>query len=208
MTAALHPYLGDFRTTGELRKDVETFFLERDCEHTYLHVTAVATKVVELAKRYGGDLEKAETAALLHDISTVVPNEERIALAEALGIDLLPEEERFPMIIHQKLSVPIAREAFGVSDAEILSAIGCHTTLKAAATLTDKLVFVADKIAWDQSGTPPYWNELTEGLEHSLDAGALAYLDYLWSVRDELRVLHPWVVEAREELTRRAPRIL
>lgn len=66
----------------------------------------------------------------MHDISGVIPNEKRIAAAEALGIDILPEERIFPMIIHQKLSKVMARDLFQVADQDILNAIECHTTLK------------------------------------------------------------------------------
>ena len=104
------------------------------------------------------------------------------------------------MIVHQKLSVEIAREIFGVADEKVLSAVGCHTTLKAKASILDKVVFVADKIAWDQEGKPPYLDPMLAALETSLDAGALAYLSYLWEQRDQLKVVHPWMKDAYLEL--------
>lgn len=67
---------------------------------------------------------------MMHDIRGVIPNEKRIAAAEALGIDILPEERIFPMIIHQKLLKVMARDLFQVADEDILNAIECHTTLK------------------------------------------------------------------------------
>jgi len=103
------------------------------------------------------------------------------------------------MIIHQKLSVVIAREIFAIEDDAVFSAIGCHTTLKAQASLLDKIVFVADKIQWDQPGLPPYLGSLQEALLHSLDAAAFVYLDYLWQQRASLRVVHPWPRAAHEE---------
>lgn len=196
----LEKYVGNFKASGELESDVKTLLLSHNHKHTYHHVKAVAAKAVELAERFGGDTAKSETAAWLHDISAIVPNHERIEASKALGLTVLPKEESFPMIIHQKLSVPISREVFGITNMEVLSAMGCHTTLKAKASLTDKIVFVADKIAWDQAGTPPYIEELEAGLERSIDAAALAYLDYLWRLRGQLRVVHPWVIEARNHL--------
>ena len=89
------------------------------------------------------------------------------------------------MLVHQKLSVPIARQVFSVDDAEVLSATECHTTLKANASLTDKIVFVADKIAWDQPGEPPYLDDLLNGLESSINAAALVYLEHLWNLREK-----------------------
>jgi HD superfamily phosphohydrolase YqeK len=64
----------------------------------------------------------------------------------------------------------------------------------------DKVVFVADKIAWDQPGEPPYLAEILAAVERSLDAAAFCYLDYLYQRRATLRVAHPWMLAAREEL--------
>ena len=72
--------------------------------------------------------------------------------------------------------------------------------LRAGASHLEMIVFVADKLAWDQPETQPFLAELTAGLEISLEAGALAYLDYLWGVRDSLRCLHPWMIQARDWL--------
>ena len=45
-------------------------------------------------------------------------------------------------------------------DEETLNAICCHTTLRKHATKMDLVLFVADKIEWDQNGTPPYLVEV------------------------------------------------
>ena len=50
----------------------------------------------------------------------------------------------------------MAQTWFGCFDPAVLSAIGCHTTLKANPGPLDLLVFLADKLAWDQPGGPPY----------------------------------------------------
>ncbi len=200
MPHPLSPYLNGFTITDNLETDVKALLCQHQQEHVYYHVKAVAAKASELAEMVSGDREKVKISAWLHDISAIIPNEQRIGLAKALRIEVLPEEEQFPMIIHQKLSAAIARETFKISDETILSAIGCHTTLKADASLSDHIVFVADKIAWDQTGTPPYIAELLKGLEYSVEAASLAYLEYLWSIRENLRVLHPWAIAAREQL--------
>ena len=61
-------------------------------------------------------------------------------------------------------------------------------------------MFLADKIAWDQDGRPPYASKLNKALEESLDAAVLVYLDYLWERRSQLQIIHPWLVDAREDL--------
>jgi len=194
----LYRYAGDFQASGDIDADVKRLFGQR--EHLYQHVKGVAIKAEELAHRFDANVTHCVQAAWLHDISGVVPNAERIELAEQLGIDVLPEEAAFPMIIHQKLSVVFARELFGILHPEPLSAIGCHTTLKANFSLADQVVFLADKIAWDQTGTPPYLDDLLAALDESIEAASLVYINYLWDMRDKLRVVHPWMVAAREQL--------
>ena len=184
-----------------LPKDV-AYFLERNGHaDTAKHCQRVAKQARELARRFGVNESQAETAGWLHDVSTVIPNELRVQIALENGLEVLPAERKLPMIVHQKLSALMARDFFGVTDVGVLSAIGCHTTLKADASPLDKVVFVADKIAWDQEGEPPYLVELLSALERSLDETAFVYLDYLWQRRDTLPVLHPWVREAHQQLT-------
>lgn len=104
------------------------------------------------------------------------------------------------MIIHQKLSKEMARDIFGIHDREILDAVGCHTTLRSSATRLDKVLFVADKIAWDQPGNPPYLAEITNEFDKSLEHASFAYINYLWQQREKLRVIHPWLRDAYYEL--------
>lgn len=103
------------------------------------------------------------------------------------------------MIIHQKLSRVIAKEIFKVEDEEILNAICCHTTLRKHATKMDLVLFVADKIEWDQKDTTIF-NRNKKGLEKSLEKAAFVYISYLWERKDTLKVIHPWLEEAYWDL--------
>jgi predicted HD superfamily hydrolase involved in NAD metabolism len=200
----MQPFLAELaagvQLTGAVAQDAALFLTHHGRPDTAEHCGAVAAEARRVAELAGADAAAAETAGWLHDISVIIPNQRRIAAAEQLGIEVLPEEATFPMIIHQKLSAVIAREMFRIEDAAILSAIGCHTTLKAGATLLDKVVFVADKLAWDQPGHAPFHDEMRAALGRSLDQAALVYLRYLWDQRASLRVLHPWAQAAYFEL--------
>ena len=167
--------------------------------HTIAHSKAVGDQILKLAKRYGLDDAKCEVAAALHDISVIIPPDKRLDAAEAWGIPILPEERRFSLLLHQKLSAKIAEEMCGITDAEVLSAIQCHTTLKANAKELDLLLFIADKVAWDGQGTPPWAEALEQGLSRSLRSGALAYIDYILNSGDIL-IPHPWLIAARDDL--------
>lgn len=186
--------------TGSMKQDIQHFLTANHIQGTAEHCMDVGTEARRIAQLYNADPERAEMAGWLHDISAVFPNEERIEAARQLGIDVLPEEEQFPMIIHQKLSKVMARDIFGITDVEVLDAVGCHTTLRADASQLDLVLFVADKIAWDQQGIPPYIAELHHNLAISLEHAAFAYIQYLWERKDTLKVVHPWLADAYEQL--------
>ena len=189
--------------TGDTARDVVAFLKHHGCPQTALHSAAVAEAARRIATLVGVEPALAAQAGWLHDVSAVIPAEERVSAAEALHIPVLPEEYMLPMILHQKLSLVLARDLFGVTDAAVLSAIGCHTTLKARASALDKVVFVADKLAWDQPGEPPYRAALEAALAQSLDAAACVYLRYLWERRTTLAVVHPWLAAAHAQLCER-----
>ncbi|EJR62570.1 hypothetical protein IIO_02501 [Bacillus cereus VD115] len=152
----LYNEICSFTPTGKIEHDIKEFLLKYNKEFTYKHSIRVANEARKIAIMFHENEEKAEIAGYLHDISAIFPNEERIKVAEAVGIEILQEERKFPMIIHQKLSRVIAKEIFKVENEEILGAICCHTTLRKHATKMDLVLFVADKIEWDQNVTPSY----------------------------------------------------
>ena len=204
MNLQLHPYFGEISLSGELGRDVTAVLNHHQLPKVAAHVARVSQEAKRLAIQFDADSIGAETAGWLHDISAVIPNEVRIDLCHHFNIPVLPGEADFLMILHQTLSAVVAREVFGVTETAVLSAISCHTTLKAGATLLDKIVFVADKIKWDQAGNPPYLTEIETAVAHSIDDGCRVYLSYLWQRRNSLRYTHPWFVAAYQELTQEA----
>ena len=94
----LDNYNVEFDQTGVIAKDVTRYFGLFGYTKTADHCAAVANKAKSLAIKFGCDLDKAEQAGYLHDISAVIPNDKRIEYARSQGIDILPEEIQFPMI--------------------------------------------------------------------------------------------------------------
>jgi len=186
--------------TGDVLTDVRTLLIAHERAATLEHCERVGAEAQRIAALWGVDAARAASAGWLHDISVVLPTAQYISLAEALGIEVLPAERVYPPILHQKLSAWLAMELFGITDAAILDAIACHTTLKRGATPLELVVFIADKMQWDQPGTPPYLREMLAALDISLTQAAGCYLRYLWEQRATLHVVHPWLVEAHAEL--------
>lgn len=181
-----------------IKQRAHELLLAHGCEETYLHCVAVGECAYELGQKYLKNPEQALIAGYLHDVSGIYPNGERVAVAEHFGIELNEAERSFPMIIHRKLSKELARREFGVTDSEVLSAIECHTTLKRNYSTLDLVVFVADKIKCDYSDEPPYLERVMTALDDSLERAAYVYIDDL--LLRGIRVRHPWLIEAYEEL--------
>ncbi|GKU24079.1 HDIG domain-containing protein [Clostridium folliculivorans] len=193
----------DLTFTSDLAENSNRLLIKHNRTRIAEHSQRVAKKAKILARQYGIDESLAETAGLLHDIGGVYPNDKRIEISKILKINILPEEEELPLIIHQKISVIMSQQIFNIQSPDILSAIGCHTTLKAGASILDKILFVADKIEWDQDGLPPYINEIERTVNISLELAALTYFKYLWNDSSKLKVIHPWLADAYSELSKK-----
>ncbi|MFK4899070.1 bis(5'-nucleosyl)-tetraphosphatase (symmetrical) YqeK [Lactococcus petauri] len=188
------------KNTNQLKQEIKTFLLEKECYATYNHCITVGDYAEEIGHEFLNEAEREQVkiAGYLHDISAIYPNNERIFVAEDMKIELFKEERQFPMIIHQKISRIMAQREFGIQDEKILSAISCHTTLKKKFSKVDLVLFVADKIRWDQEGQPPYLKEITQALNYSFEAAAFSYIDYI--LKHDIKVIHPWLLEAYEFL--------
>ncbi|CEP45980.1 bis(5'-nucleosyl)-tetraphosphatase (symmetrical) YqeK [Paraclostridium sordellii] len=186
------------KITNDLKKSITEFLELNNCLDTISHSIEVANYAKDISCRYSIRSELAEVSGLLHDISAVIPNNKRIEVANILGIEIYDEERKMPLIIHQKISKVIAQDIFKINDTSILSAIECHTTLKKEPSKLDLLLFVSDKVKWDQDGNPPYLEGLLYNLDKSLEHSALYYIDYL--LQNEIKVIHPWLKDAYEYL--------
>lgn len=181
-----------------LKNEIKQYLVSKNCEKTYYHCMEVGEYAYQLGEKYLTSPEKVSIAGYLHDISAIYPNNQRISVAQKYGIELNEAEMAFPMIIHQKISKSIAKMDFGIEDNEILSAIECHTTLKKNYSDIDLVLFVADKIKWDQEGKPPYLDGLLQALNCSLENAAYFYIDYI--LKHDIKVVHPWLWYAYNQL--------
>lgn len=202
MNEVLLPYVQGFEATGNLRSDIKRFFEANNDRETLDHTYKVAGVALRVAERYEADSKKALAAALLHDISNVIPVSDMMETAEKLAIPIIDEERTYPRIVHQKLSKAMAAQLFHIDDEEILNAIECHTTLKAQSTLLDKVLFISDKMAWELPGEQPYLKDIKDKVNNDqLIEGILIYLDHLWDNRANMKLVHTWLIAAREELS-------
>ncbi|MCR5120256.1 MAG: bis(5'-nucleosyl)-tetraphosphatase (symmetrical) YqeK [Lachnospiraceae bacterium] len=125
-------------------------------EKRYAHSVGVAYTAVSLVMRHG-NIDKLEdggakliaqayTAGLLHDCAKCLEDDERDKLCRNLKIEVSDFEKEYPYLIHAKLGAALAEKKYGVTDAEILSAIRYHTTGHSDMTLLEGIIFSADFI--------------------------------------------------------------
>ena len=111
----------------------------------YQHSLSVALTSACLAMRYGVDVERAYLAGLLHDCEKYGA-ESYLDRAKEAGIEITDTELESPGLLHAPLGAYYAKERYGVTDEEILSAIRYHTIGRAAMTMLEKIVYLADYI--------------------------------------------------------------
>lgn len=118
------------------------------------HSLGVEYTAGNMAYIHGVDTEQALIAGLLHDCAKYVSNDKKIAKCEKRKIPISPCEYKNPELLHAKLSAVYAKEKYGVTDKEILSAITWHTTGKPAMTTLEKIIYIADFIEPNRAVLP------------------------------------------------------
>ncbi|SFU66167.1 putative HD superfamily hydrolase of NAD metabolism [Clostridium sp. DSM 8431] len=163
---------------------------------TYKHVTNVAKVNVEIARKFRLDEEVCKIAALGHDIAGIINSADMLTYIKRNKMFLDKSEEKYPFLLHQRLSAIMCNKIFNIRDERILSAINYHTTLKKNASNYDMALFVADKLAWDQEGQPPYYEIVKGELDKSLEYASLAYIKYVYD-NNMILMPHKWLDEAK-----------
>lgn len=160
------------------------------------HTMQVADYAKFLAEKNGVDGERAYLAGLLHDCTKCFGHEWHIQYLEEKGIHLSLEDLASPQILHQISGAIYAREALEVEDAEILSAIACHTTGKMNMSLLDKILFFADSC--EPTRDYPAVENLRRIGEENINEGVAALLERtIHYINERNQPLHPQTEEAR-----------
>lgn len=125
----------------KLRKEMDEVQKNSRLEHTI----GVAYTAASLAMCHGADVEKALIAGYLHDCAKHLSGEELLKICKKNDLPTSETEVKNPgSLLHGKVGAFLAKEKYGVEDAEILSAICYHTTGHPGMTLLEKIIFLSD----------------------------------------------------------------
>ena len=147
----------------------------------YEHSISVSFTCMNLAMRYGYDLDRAELAGLMHDCGKRYSDE--IILKKCLkhGIEVTDAEYKALPVLHAKYGAWLAEHKYGIDDAEVLSAIRCHTTGKPEMSVLDKILYIADYIEprrYKAENLPVIRRLAYEDLDKTMYAILAGTLDY------------------------------
>ncbi|WP_379136329.1 bis(5'-nucleosyl)-tetraphosphatase (symmetrical) YqeK [Paenibacillus sp. sgz500958] len=164
------------------------------------HTLGVMESAVKLAERYGADPQRAEKAAILHDVAKYWPVDKMRAIIEDNGLsqELLLHDKQ---LWHAEVGAYVAATDYGIQDQEVLDAIRYHTSGREGMGLLEKIVCLADYI--EPGRDFPGVDRIRKLSKSSLEEGLVAGLDSTISLLlEKRRVVFPLTVLARNDLVR------
>lgn len=168
-------------------------------ERRYIHSRNVAAAAVRLAKKYGEDIVKAETAGILHDITKELKYENQLQIVESGGIILDDVCKKSPQLLHAITGMVYCRDTLGITDTDILNSIKHHTTARANMSLLEKIIFIADFISEERDYHDV--DIMRAECEKSLEDGMLYGLGFVIpDLVARKRAIHPDALAAYNEL--------
>ena len=167
-------------------------------ERRWIHTEGVMQTAVELAHRFGGNPEKAELAAIVHDTAKywAVDRMERIIRENNLDTAVLDYEKE---LWHAPVGAWVAEHSYGILDQDVLNAVRYHTSGRREMSLLEKIVWVADYIEPGRSF--PGVDEVRVISETDLDGALLSGLDRTIAFLEEKgKRIYPLTLDARDNL--------
>lgn len=174
---------------------IRNYLDEKRC----LHSVNTAQEAVKLAKKFGGDEEKAYIAGILHDIAKCMDKKDMLKLAKKYDIEIDTYCMNNMELFHGLLGAAIVKNELKIDDEEILSAIRCHTAGKKDMALLDKITYMADLIEPSRkfSGIKAIRRMAYKDLDEAVFMAARSILKY---VMEQGHVIHPDTVDAYNDV--------
>ncbi|MBE7030818.1 MAG: HD domain-containing protein [Ruminococcaceae bacterium] len=165
-------------------------------EKRYAHSVAVMETAVELAERFGADVEKARIAGLLHDCAKNLSVQEMMEKCEEYSIALDAVAKQQFGLIHAFVGAKMLSPVFGVADEEIFDAVFYHTVGKPDMPILTKIIYIADGI--EPHRTFEGVEEIRTLAQQDLDRALVKQIDRtIRSVLTKGTLLHTNTVDTR-----------
>lgn len=151
-------------------------------DNRYAHVVGVLNTATALAIRFGVPQEKAQVAAILHDVAKFSDKEWMKSIMEKEAMDPLLLEYHAELW-HAPVGAYVAAYEFGVEDEDVLNAIRYHTTGRAGMSDLEKVVYIADLVEPNRKfkGVEELRQLKEQGLDVMMEACVKHSIDFLVS---------------------------
>lgn len=133
----------------EILDFIEIAFYEDEKYEIFEHMEFVASMAVKIGAKYKIDEEQCYLAGFLHDLGRVIDKEEYEEILGKNNYIITDQEKENIILLHGMMSGFIAKTLFKIEDELILLSLTNHVTLRANPTNLEKVVFIADKLSWD-----------------------------------------------------------
>jgi len=174
---------------------INSYIEKNFSEKRRVHTEGVRQTAMHLAEKYGENVEKAEVAALFHDMFRGVPVDVLNYYVTHLGLDKKYYDNA--NLVHSKIAAIIMKRDYGISDEDIINAVSYHTTGRKGMSKLEKIIYIADAI--EPSRDYPGVDDLRKEAEIDLDDACLMSLsrtiDY---VRSQGKYLDEDTLQAKE----------
>ena len=126
--------------------DMRRTLMTRLNKNRFAHSIGVANTAVELAKRFGVDVDKTYVAGLLHDCARQFENDQLPVEAAKRAVPISHIEYAAPILLHAPIGAVMCRTDYGVDDPDIIQAIARHTVADINMSPLDIIIWFADMI--------------------------------------------------------------
>ena len=127
-------------------EEMNLYLKENLMEKRYIHVLGVVETAKKLAKINDISEEKAEIAALAHDVAKNLSKEKMKEMMKENNITISELEENNSNLWHSIIAPIEAKAKLGIENEEILDSIRWHTTGKENMSILTKIIYIADMI--------------------------------------------------------------
>lgn len=161
--------------------EIQEYIKNKLSEKRYYHSKCVMQRSIELAKKYGADVEIASKIGIAHDVAKEMTEEEKLKYVKENNIEIDETEKVNTGLLHAKIGKDIAIKKFGFTE-NMGQAIANHTTGNKDMDLYSKILFIADRTSKDRNF------EDLEYLNSILDKGINEAVLYILNKKIELQI--------------------
>ncbi len=127
-------------------EEIKLYLKENLKSNRYNHTLGVVETAKKLAEVNKISIEKAEIAALAHDVAKNLSLQKMQSIIEKNNIELTNTEKENSNLWHSIIAPIEARNKLKIDDEDILDAVRWHTTGKENMSILTKIIYIADMI--------------------------------------------------------------